>query len=413
MLNWFRSGGTGTRAVGAAVATFDRANGSCTDEAPADGSAGLPGDVVRALAWLRSHLHEPVQLDRLAQVAGVKPRTLEAHFRKCPQTTPLGWVRRARLAHARQKLLTASARDNVTSIALASGFGQLGRFAAHYREAFGELPSTTLRRVRGAPNSGDHGIDEAAARLTWQPLQAAFAVAPRQCAQALDRLARAQELAPNYALAKALAAWCWGQRAAHHFSATKVADRARSCRLAIEASELTHDDAMAFMLVSSAMVLAHRLEEADRFCERALALDPWSPFAWIRRGWLSAYHGDPDGAIRELRLVLHLMPFEPLRHLAFIGIGCAHFAAGRYEQAANWARAGVESYPDSFWADRITAAAAAHAGARAQARRIVRRLLRQDPNLTVAEARTAWPFQPQFMTRLADGLAAAGLPMRS
>ncbi|GIL05693.1 MAG: hypothetical protein BroJett031_22130 [Betaproteobacteria bacterium] len=67
---------------------------------------------------------------------------------------------------------------------------------------------------------------------------------------------------------------------------------------------------------------------------KALAHDPWSPIAWLRRGWASAYHGEPEFAIRELRTMLQLMPFDPLRHLAFIGIGCAHFAAGRYERAA-------------------------------------------------------------------------------
>jgi hypothetical protein len=30
------------------------------------------------------------------------------------------------------------------------------------------------------------------------------------------------------------------------------------------------------------------------------------------------------------------MPFESLRHLVFIGIGCARFNAGRYESAARW-----------------------------------------------------------------------------
>ena len=44
--------------------------------------------------------------------------------------------------------------------------------------------------------------------------------------------------------------------------------------------------------------------------EVALALlDPWLAYAWIRRGWMSAYLGDSDGAVRELRTALHLMPF--------------------------------------------------------------------------------------------------------
>lgn len=77
------------------------------------------------------------------------------------------------------------------------------------------------------------------------------------------------------------------------------------------------------------------------------------------------------------------MPFEPIRHLAFIGMGCAHFIAGRYDRAARWAQDGVAAQPDSFWRARVVAAAAAHAGARADARAIVRELLRKDPSLTV------------------------------
>ena len=95
---------------------------------------------------------------------------------------------------------------------------------------------------------------------------------------------------------------------------------------------------------------------------------------------------------------------------AFIGIGCAHFAAGRYERAALWAQSGVGAFPASFWGERIVVAAAVHAGARAEARRTARKLLRKDPDLTVSVARQAWPFQPEFMERLADGLTTAGMP---
>ncbi len=104
------------------------------------------------------------------------------------------------------------------------------------------------------------------------------------------------------------------------------------------------------------------------------------------------------------------MPFEPIRHLAFIGIGCAHFVAGRYGRAARWAQAGVDAGPDSFWGARVVAASAVHAGARPDARGIVRLLLRRDPSLTVSVARRAWPFPPRVMDLLADGLATAGLP---
>src|SRR5271166_1743504 len=130
------------------------------------------------------------------------------------------------------------------------------------------------------------------------------------------------------------------------------------------------------------ILLLHRLEEADRRLEQALALDPWLAYAWIRRGWMSAYFGDGDGAIRELRIALHLMPFEPLRHITCIGMGCAHFAAERYDRAAKWIKGGVEAYPESHWAQRIAVAAVALTGARAEARRMGRQLIRKDPGLT-------------------------------
>lgn len=372
----------------------------------AGASLALPASLRRVLEWLRSHLSEPVQLNRLADVAGVRPRTLEAQFNMFLGTTPLGWVRRMRLALARRELLHADPGTSVTDVALSAGFTQLGRFSVQYRKAFGEAPSSTIRQ---SVRRTEPEIDEAI-RSTYEALPFAFAVSPRQCGRALEALARPQELAPAYGLPKALAGWCFGQRAAHRFSSTPAIDRKNAEELAEQAFQLAPRDALTLTLSSGALVLLHRMEEADRRLERALALDPWLAYAWIRRGWMSAYFGDSNGAIRELSVALHLMPFEPLRHITFIGMGCAHFAAERYAQAAQWIGSGVRAYPESFWAERIAVAAVALTGARAEARRKARSLLRKDPDLTVAEARQAWPFRPAFMARLGDGLEIAGLP---
>jgi tetratricopeptide (TPR) repeat protein len=167
---------------------------------------------------------------------------------------------------------------------------------------------------------------------------------------------------------------------------------------------------MVLTLAAGALTLARRLEEADLLIEQALALDPWLGIAWIRRGWASAYRGDADAALRELTTALHIMPIDPFRHLSYIGIGCAHFAAERYDRAARWVRAGLDAEPGSFWAARVLAAAAVRAGAKSEARRVVKQTLRRDPGLTVDIAHKAWPFPPHFMERLADALEEAGLP---
>ncbi|MGZ5909884.1 MAG: helix-turn-helix domain-containing protein [Reyranella sp.] len=370
----------------------------------------LPASLTCALGWLNGRLDGPIQLETLAAVAGVRPRTLELHFKLYLGTTPLGWVRRTRLARTRQHLLAAGDDASVTAVAAANGFSELGRFAAQYRRQFGELPSKTLKAARGCSMNGADAFDDEALRLSWGALASAFMVGPPSCNAALADAERAQELAPDYALPKAIAAWCWSQRAAHNFSDTPDLDRTKALRLAGEAARLAPHDALSLSLCSGALTLTRRLSEADRLIERAIAMDPWSPWGWVRRGWLSAYAGDIDGALRELHITMRLMPFEPVRHLAFIGIGCAHFDAGRYESAARWIQTGVEACPESFWAERVLVAAAAHAGTKAEARRHARRLLRKDRNLTVAVARQAWPFPAAFMHRIGDGLAMAGVP---
>ncbi|MBX9844454.1 MAG: helix-turn-helix domain-containing protein [Xanthobacteraceae bacterium] len=367
----------------------------------------LPPSLSHALDWLSLRLDRPVVLDDLAAAAGVRPRTLEAQFKLYLGTTPMGWVRKTRLARARQQLLAAGEATNVTGVALANGFTELGRFSAHYRQAFGELPSRTLKTSRTAP---DEEVDDDAVRLSWSALAAAFTVAPGPNRAALDDVERALELAPRYALPKAIAAWCLGQSAAHGFSATPLEDRTRSQKFAEEAAQLAPHDALVLSLSSGALTLARKLSEADRLIERSLAMEPWSAPGWIRRAWLSAYQGDDDAAARELQMTLRVMPFEPMRHLAFIGMGCMHFNAGRYEQAARWVQNAVASVPDSFWAERVLVAGTALMGALSEARRQARELLRKDPRLTVAGAHGAWPFPPAFMERLAKGLELAEVP---
>jgi AraC-like DNA-binding protein len=392
------------------AADYDPSISPDSDDQTSQIRHALPASLTRALRWLDDRLDEPVQVETLAMVAGVRPRTLEAHFRLYLKTTPLGWVRRVRLARARQQLLAAGRDDSVTVIAQANGFSQLGRFAAQYRQRFGEYPSQTLRASRTrSPTDTDENADEAM-RLTWRALGSAFNVGPAACDAALAAAEHAQELMPEEALPKAVAAWCWSQRAAHNFGRTPQTDSTRALRLANQASRLAPHDALVLSLCSGALTLTHRLADADRLNERTLAIDPWSPWGWVRRGWLSAYAGDDEGALRELRITWRLMPFEPLRHLLLIGIGCAHFNAGRYERAARWIDDGVAAGPESFWAERVLVAAAAHAGARGEARRRARTLLRKETELTVAMARGAWPFTAGFMQRLGDGLAIAGVP---
>jgi AraC-like DNA-binding protein len=77
---------------------------------------------------------------------GVAERTLRKHFRAFMGVSPVEYWRRFYLGAAREELLKGSNGGSVTEVAMRFGFNHLGRFSEQYHRAFGEKPSTTLRR---------------------------------------------------------------------------------------------------------------------------------------------------------------------------------------------------------------------------------------------------------------------------
>jgi AraC-like DNA-binding protein len=102
--------------------------------------------VRRALDYIEGHLQEPLTVARLAEVAGVSIRALQAGFIRDLERPPTTYVRDLRLDRVRAELLSSEELDTVTDVALRWGFSHLGRFSQVYQDRFGELPSATLRR---------------------------------------------------------------------------------------------------------------------------------------------------------------------------------------------------------------------------------------------------------------------------
>jgi AraC-like DNA-binding protein len=110
--------------------------------------------VRRVLELVESAWDTPLTIADLAEFAGVSERSLHAAFRRRLGVSPMAYVRRRRLDRAREELLSATPTGSttVTYVALRNGFAHGGRFAAAYRQRFGESPSDTLRR-RAAPRA--------------------------------------------------------------------------------------------------------------------------------------------------------------------------------------------------------------------------------------------------------------------
>jgi AraC-like DNA-binding protein len=102
--------------------------------------------VERVEAYVRAHRDARVPISRLSLLAGLSERALRTAFHDMRGMSPNRWMRAERLEYARRVLCNpADERVTVTDAATANGFYELGRFAAVYREAFGEPPSDTLR----------------------------------------------------------------------------------------------------------------------------------------------------------------------------------------------------------------------------------------------------------------------------
>lgn len=118
------------------------------------GAPLAPFYVKRVEEYIRTHLHEPLTIERLAEFSGVSASTLFSGFRNCHGVSPMAWVRQLRLERVRDELRGAAAEPvSVTDVALKWGFAHLGRFAMEYKRAFGESPSVSLRSRYG----GTHG----------------------------------------------------------------------------------------------------------------------------------------------------------------------------------------------------------------------------------------------------------------
>lgn len=106
-----------------------------------------PATVRRAVAYIDASAHLPVTVNDIAEAAGTGVRALQYGFRRHLGTSPLAYLRRVRLEHAHRELQLADPTqgDSVGTIAAKWGL-RSSRFTSAYFDAFGELPSQTLRR---------------------------------------------------------------------------------------------------------------------------------------------------------------------------------------------------------------------------------------------------------------------------
>jgi adenylate cyclase len=229
--------------------------------------------------------------------------------------------------------------------------------------------------------------------------------------EASKLLSQAIAIEPDYPLALSLAAWCRAQQIVYNWATDPAVARTEALRLAQMAADAGgEDDPTILTVLGAAHTIVGNLAIAARLLERALSLDPNSAWAWNRSGWLQSYLGRAEVSIEHFERALRLSPFDPMKFSAFIGIGAAHFVAGRVADAALWQERGLIERPGATWVYRDLVAIYALLGRVADARAGLARLLSEYPDLTISKISGAIPFSQPVRDRFDEGLRKAGMP---
>ncbi|HVY50457.1 MAG TPA: adenylate/guanylate cyclase domain-containing protein [Devosia sp.] len=229
--------------------------------------------------------------------------------------------------------------------------------------------------------------------------------------KAISYLTKALALEPNYGLAAALAAWAHGQQVAYNWATDVSAERAEGQRLIEVATQTVGDDPTALTALASAiMQLGGDVRHALNLADKALALDPNHAWGWMRRGFGLVYTGQPEDALVAFEKSARMSPLDPFAFNVHLGMGLAHFAAGRPEKGIEFALQALSERPGLTWPYRDLATYYAAAGKLDLAKDSLEKFVYLRPVMSAASIRDGLRFmEPRLLERYVGGLEQAGL----
>jgi adenylate cyclase len=230
--------------------------------------------------------------------------------------------------------------------------------------------------------------------------------------EAIELLQRALVLDPSYAAAAGLFAWCRVVEGARRpVSAQERDDGALLARLAIEKG--SEDPDALWMGGWGVLILAGERAAGLSAMERSLVLNPNCALGWCFLGWAQSYYKRSTLAIEALQRAIRLSPLDPQPWVFYGGLAHAHFAAGRYEEAIEWADQALHAQPRSTAVVGIKAAACGQLDRLEEGNEYVRRFCALNPGWSTATGLREVMgkiISPEFLDVWIEGLRKAGLP---
>ena len=221
-----------------------------------------------------------------------------------------------------------------------------------------------------------------------------------------ELVAKAIELDPNYAAARALLAEALYSMAVLGWAEFPDQELARGAAEARKAIALAPNEPDGYRALGHILLAGAEYDQAKDALKRAIEINPSDAKALAVWGSVQSFSGEIGGAIESLQLALKL---DPMLEPKFVfDLAIAYYLAHRHEDALRIAERGLARYSDFPMFNVPAAAAAAELGRKEQAARYVEVLRRRVPFLDLDSLGSRFK-DPSYPEYLRDGLRAAGL----
>jgi AraC-like DNA-binding protein len=107
--------------------------------------------VAGAIAWIRAHYAEPLQVEALAKRVNMSASALHAHFSAVAGMSPIQYQKQLRLQEARGRLLSGG--TTAEAVAYEVGYASASQFSREYARLFGQPPRRDADRMRELSSS--------------------------------------------------------------------------------------------------------------------------------------------------------------------------------------------------------------------------------------------------------------------
>jgi TolB-like protein len=229
---------------------------------------------------------------------------------------------------------------------------------------------------------------------------------------AIELLDRALALEPDYAPALTLAAWAHEKRDTFGGTAPAgVNDAETSLAYAQRALDIDPDDALAMALFGWERIMFRADYAGLALCSRAVELNPNNRAVLDLAAVAHLHAGALEDVIACATRALELSPGAPDAYMCINHISSAHFSAGRFEEAAEWAQRSIDLEKGFIYSHLFLAASHAHLGRDDEAKAALKVALALRPDFTVAQESEDQAMRfPERRKLWIDGLRRAGMP---